>query len=84
MTTKDRPIWQRLVAADRGGGDPQARMASTLRDPRIRSIAWKDLVAYRPHEIALELTIVLPWLALSLAAAAYDVLPVALVSYNFV
>lgn len=39
------------------------------RDPRLRTVAWKDLLPYRRHEVAYELTLSLPWLLASLAAA---------------
>src|SRR4051794_25163795 len=40
-----------------------------LRDPRVRSVAWRDLVRLRPHEVVYELLLPLPWLALSLLLA---------------
>jgi fatty acid desaturase len=41
----------------------------THRDPRLRAVVWKDLLAYRRLEVVHELTLSLPWLAVSLAAA---------------
>ncbi len=39
------------------------------RDPRIRSVAWRDLVPLSRSEILKELTLSLPWLVLSLVLA---------------
>jgi hypothetical protein len=39
------------------------------RDPRLRSVVWKDLLPYRRLEVVHELTLSLPWLAASLLAA---------------
>lgn len=41
-----------------------------LRDPRIRSVAWRDLTRLSRPEIAKELLLPLPWLALSLWLAS--------------
>ncbi len=49
----------------------------------LRQIAWRDLVALTPAEVARELVLPLPWLAASLAAAAYGLYPVAL-AFSFV
>ena len=46
-------------------GDP-----TILNDPRIRSIAWRDLTHLTWPEVARELSLPAPWLALSLALAA--------------
>jgi fatty acid desaturase len=51
-----------------------------LKDPRLRAIAWSDLLALRRHEIARELTLSLPWLAASLAAAYVSLYPLALLA----
>jgi fatty acid desaturase len=40
-----------------------------LRDPRVRSVQWRDLVRLRTPEVANELLLPLPWLALSLVLA---------------
>jgi fatty acid desaturase len=40
-----------------------------LRDPRVRSVAWRDLARLRPQEVAWELVLPLPWLTLSLLLA---------------
>ncbi len=45
--------------------------------------AWRDLVALTPAEVARELILPLPWLAGSLAAAAYGLYPLAL-AFSFV
>lgn len=39
------------------------------RDPRLRTVPWKDLLPYRRIEVAHELTLSLPWLLASLLAA---------------
>jgi fatty acid desaturase len=53
-------------------------------DPRLRAIAWSDLLALTHHEIARELTISLPWLVASLAAAQWHLyLPALLASFMF-
>jgi fatty acid desaturase len=49
----------------------------------LRQVAWRDLVALTPAEVARELALPLPWLAASLAAAAGDLYPLALV-FSFV
>lgn len=43
------------------------------RDPRVRAVAWRDLVAVSPAEVAAELVLPLPWLVGSwmLAAAGH-------------
>ncbi len=43
--------------------------AAIFRDPRIRSVAWRDLVSVRRHEVISELLLPSTWLALSLTAA---------------
>jgi len=48
-----------------GASTPRLR-----RSQQIASIEWRDLVALTPIETARELTLCLPWLALSLALAA--------------
>jgi fatty acid desaturase len=40
-----------------------------LRDPRVRSVVWRDLVPLTRFEVGKELLLSAPWLALSLAAA---------------
>jgi fatty acid desaturase len=45
-------------------GDPMI-----LNDPRIRSLAWRDLTRLTRPEVARELSLSAPWLALSLAMA---------------
>src|SRR5262245_661415 len=42
-----------------------------LRDPRVRSVPWRDLVPLNRWEVAKELTLPLPWLIGSLIAAHY-------------
>jgi fatty acid desaturase len=40
-----------------------------MRDPRIRSVEWKDLLVLSPWEIAKEIVFYVPWLAVSLVLA---------------
>jgi fatty acid desaturase len=49
-----------------------------LRSGRLAGIEWRDLVELTPLETARELTLCLPWLALSLAFAAERLYPPAL------
>ena len=51
-----------------------------LRDPRLRSVEWKDLTALSRVETAKELTLSLPWLALSLYLAGRELYPLAAVA----
>ena len=44
-------------------------MHPLMKDPGLRSLAWRDLVALRPAEIAFELTLTLPWLVALLVCA---------------
>jgi fatty acid desaturase len=53
-------------------------LPAIFRDPRIRSIAWRDLVAVRHAEVVAELLLPASWLALSLLAASYGWYPLAL------
>ena len=55
-----------------------------LRDPRVRGVQWKDLVSVTRWETVAELTISLPWLALSLWLANMELYLLALpVSFVF-
>jgi fatty acid desaturase len=55
-----------------------------LRDPRIRSVAWRDLLRLRRDEVAYELLLPVPWLTLSLALAHWRLfLPALLASFAF-
>lgn len=57
---------------------------SVLQDPRIRSVAWRDLTRLRWWEIAGELSLSLPWLAASLWLAARGwYVPAAAASFVF-
>ena len=49
----------------------------------FRQVAWRDLVALTPAEVARELALPLPWLVASLAAAAGGLYPLAL-AFSFV
>lgn len=42
-----------------------------MRDPRVRSVEWKDLLALSRWEIVKELLLVFPWLATSLVLAYF-------------
>lgn len=53
-------------------------MTAVRADPRLRSVSWRDLVPLNRVEIARELLISAPWLALSLLAAHQRVYPAAL------
>jgi fatty acid desaturase len=57
-------------------GEPRAD--PVLVEAALRQVAWRDLVALRPVEIVRELLLPLPWLLLSLAAAAWGLYPLAL------
>src|SRR5215212_6808744 len=48
-----------------------------LIDPRLRSVAWKALTSLSRLETAKELTLSLPWLALSLYLAGRELYPLA-------
>src|SRR5438105_1745860 len=41
----------------------------------LRQVAWRDLVALTPVEVVRELLLPVPWLAASLAAAAFSLYP---------
>jgi fatty acid desaturase len=56
---------------------------SPLIDPRVRSIAWKDLTKLTRLETAKELTLSLPWLALSLYLAGRGWYAVAMIASFF-
>ena len=59
-------------------------MRTTLMaDPEVRSVPWRDLVPLTGLEVARELTLTLPWLALSLAFAHVGFLPGAVVASFF-
>lgn len=54
-----------------------------LIDPRLRSVTWKDLTTLSRVETAKELTLSLPWLALSLYLAGRGLYPLAAVASFF-
>jgi fatty acid desaturase len=60
-------------------------MARPFRtDPALRRVIWRDLVAMRPRDGLVECLHPLPWLALSLIAAAFGIWPLAaLASFLF-
>lgn len=49
-----------------------ARRRSSVARPAPGKVAWQDLVALRPHEVALNLGLSAPWLAASVWAAQRD------------
>jgi fatty acid desaturase len=49
-----------------------------MRDPRVRSVEWKDLLALNRWEIVKELLLVFPWLGVSLVLAHFGYWYVAL------
>src|SRR5712691_3565437 len=49
----------------------------------LRQVTWRDLVALTPAEVVRELVLPVPWLAVSLAAAAAGLYPLAL-AFSFV
>lgn len=58
---------------------PQGGEAQPLAlDPRVRAIAWKDLLPLSGYEVARELALPLPWLVASCALAQAGQLPGAL------
>ncbi len=55
-----------------------------LRDPRVRSVEWRDLLHLRLRDVVLELLLPLPWLALSLLLAEWRLfVPALLASFVF-
>src|SRR5579862_7452083 len=42
-----------------------------MRDPRVRSVEWKDLLALNRWEIVKEIVLYVPWLAAALLLAAH-------------
>ncbi len=49
-----------------------------MRDPRVRSVEWKDLVPVTPFEVVKELLLSFPWLLASLLLASFRLYPLAL------
>ncbi|MCX6381361.1 MAG: hypothetical protein NT023_18115 [Armatimonadetes bacterium] len=57
-----------------------------MRDPRVRSVEWRDLVPVNRFEIFKELTLIFPWLTGSLLlanAGYYHYLPAMAMSFVF-
>jgi fatty acid desaturase len=54
-----------------------------ILDPRLRAVQWRDLTDLGRTEIARELLRPVPWLALSLGLAAWQLYPLALVASFF-
>src|SRR5689334_6998043 len=48
-----------------------------MRDPRVRSVEWKDLVPVTPFEVVKELLLSFPWLLASLLLASFRLYPLA-------
>jgi fatty acid desaturase len=68
------------TAAVPSAHDRDAAHVRLKNDPRLRAIAWGDLLALTRHEVARELTLSLPWLVASLAAAQWRLYPLALLA----
>ena len=49
-----------------------------MRDPRVRSVEWRDLVPVTRWEVVKEVLLSLPWLAASLVLASFHLYPLAL------
>lgn len=54
-----------------------------MRDPRVRSVEWRDLLELSPWEIVKELTLVFPWLIASFVLAYHGYYLLALVPSFF-
>jgi fatty acid desaturase len=63
-----------LASADR----LKAAYPCSRIDTRLRAVPWSDLLPLRRREVAHELTLSLPWLLASLAAAQWHLYPLAL------
>jgi hypothetical protein len=75
------PIYRWLVPAsarDDAHAD-HAKLVAAKRDPRLARVAWRDLMPLARWEIIDELCLSLPWLAASLAFAAFALWPAAMV-----
>ena len=68
------------IAAVASAHHCEAAHVRPRNDPRLRDIPWTDLLSLRRHEIAHELTLSLPWLLASLAAAQWRLYPLALLA----
>ena len=56
---------------------------SLFKDPRLLKVKWKDLTQLTTKQVLAELTLSLPWLALSLGAAYFELYPLALL-FSFI
>ena len=55
-----------------------------MRDPRIRSVEWHDLMALTRWEVVKEVLLSLPWITASLVLASYHIyLPALACSFIF-
>jgi fatty acid desaturase len=54
-----------------------------MRDPRVRSVEWRDLLELNRWEIVKEVLLSLPWVATSLVLAHYGLYPLAL-GFSFI
>ena len=78
------PIYRWLVpasaAADAAAAADadHAKLVATRRDPRLAAVAWRDLMPLARWEVIDELCLSLPWLAVSLALAHFEIWPAAM------
>jgi len=68
------------IAAAASADHCEGAQVRLRNDPRLRDVPWTDLLSMRRHEIAHELTLSLPWLLASLAAAQWRLYPLALLA----
>jgi hypothetical protein len=68
------------IAAVASAHHCEAAHVRLRNDPRLRDVPWTDLLSLRGHEIAHKLTLSLPWLLASLAAAQWRLYPLALLA----
>src|SRR6476620_10079820 len=54
-----------------------------MRDPRVRSVEWRDLLELSSWEVVKEVLLSLPWLATALLLAYYRLYPLAL-GFSFI
>jgi len=68
------------IAAAASADHCEGAQVRLRNDPRLRDVPWTDLLSMRRHEIAHALTLSLPWLLASLAAAQWRLYPLALLA----
>jgi fatty acid desaturase len=79
--TTTLPIYRWLVPAS-AGDDARAdhtKLVAAKRDPRLARVAWRDLMPLARWEVIDEFCLSLPWLAASLAFAAFELWPAAMI-----